>query len=53
MLVNNCIVIELDVFLRDVVPIINDHKQAVAEVKRGIHTPCLQISRHTITISIN
>ena len=27
--VNNCIVIELDVAFRDVVPAINNHKQAV------------------------
>ena len=55
MSVNNCIVIELDVFLRDVVPTINNHiiKQAV-EVKRcGMHTPCIQMSHGTITITIN
>ena len=46
---NNCIVIEFDVFLRDGVPTINHHKQAVAEVKQyGVHTPCLQMSHHTM-----
>ena len=49
--VNNCMVIELDVVLGDVVPTIKDHKQA-AEVKRCRYTH-LAYKCHTITIIIN
>ena len=50
--VNNCMVIELEVFLTDVVPTVYNHKQAV-EVKRcGIRTLCLQTSHHSITVII-
>ena len=48
---NNYIVIELDVVLRDVVPTINNHKQA-ADMKQCRYTH-LAYKCHTITVIIN